>query len=133
MSLTNLHYAESYKDVTHEPTRDTEEGIPDYCFRIGGTPKFYLEAKKPSVKIKTVPEPARQIRRYGWSSKLPLGVLGNFHELALYDMRSAPKATDGSAVARISYYTYREYIDKWMRLRLVFRKPRSSKKALINL
>ncbi len=60
------HYAESYKDVTHEPTRDTEEGIPDYSFRIGGTPKFYLEAKKPSVKIKTVPEPARQIRRYGW-------------------------------------------------------------------
>lgn len=107
------HYAESYKDVTHEPTRDTEEGIPDYSFRIGGTPKFYLEAKKPSVKIKTVPEPARQIRRYGWSSKLPLGVLGNFRELALYDMRTAPKATDGPAVARISYYTYREYIEKW--------------------
>lgn len=106
-------YAESYKDVTHEPTHDTDEGIPDYCFRIGGTPKFYLEAKKPAVKIKTVPEPARQIRRYGWSSKLPIGVLSNFRELAIYDMRTAPKATDGPAVARISYYTFREYVEKW--------------------
>ena len=25
---------------------------PDYCFRVGGTRKFFLEAKKPSVHIK---------------------------------------------------------------------------------
>ena len=25
---------------------------PDYCFRIGGTRKFFLEAKRPSVDIK---------------------------------------------------------------------------------
>jgi hypothetical protein len=25
---------------------------PDYCFRIGGVRKFFLEAKKPAVNIK---------------------------------------------------------------------------------
>ena len=30
---------------------------PDYCFRIGGTRKFFLEAKKPSVDIKDDVEP----------------------------------------------------------------------------
>ena len=47
-------YAELYRDVIHEyalrgsgPTR-----APDYCFRVGGTRKFFLEVKKPSVQLK---------------------------------------------------------------------------------
>ncbi len=39
-------YAEAYKDVIHEDSikvgADTK--APDYCFRIGGTRKFFLEA-----------------------------------------------------------------------------------------
>lgn len=121
--VTNkAHYAESYKDVTHEPTRETDEGVPDYCFRIGGAAKFYLEAKKPQVRITTASEPARQLRRYGWSSKLPVGVLSNFGELAIYDTRIAPKAIDGPRVCRISYYHYRDYLTKWAEIESVLSK-----------
>jgi hypothetical protein len=108
-----LGYSETYKDVVHEPTRETEQGIPDYCFRVGGTPKFYVEAKKPSVRLKDNPDPALQLRRYAWSSKLPLSILSNFDELAIYDCRTAPKQGDKASAGRISYYTFEEYPQKW--------------------
>lgn len=43
-----------YKDVIHEDQIKVGGAMkaPDYCFRIGGTRKFFLEAKKPSVFIK---------------------------------------------------------------------------------
>ena len=73
-------YAEAYKDVIHEDSikvgADTK--APDYCFRIGGTRKFFLEAKKPSVYIKEDISPAFQLRRYAWSAKLPLSILTDF-------------------------------------------------------
>ena len=53
-------YAEAYKDVIHEDSikigADTK--APDYCFRIGGTRKFFLEAKKPSIYKYTTPQQA---------------------------------------------------------------------------
>ena len=52
--ITNKQgYAEAYKDVIHEDAIKIG-GVtkaPDYCFRIGGTRKFFLEAKKPAVNI----------------------------------------------------------------------------------
>jgi antitoxin (DNA-binding transcriptional repressor) of toxin-antitoxin stability system len=41
------------KDVVHEDAIKVGEATkaPDYCFRIGGTRKFFLEAKRPSVDI----------------------------------------------------------------------------------
>ena len=64
-------YAEAYKEVIHEDTIKIgqETKAPDYCFRIGGTRKFFLEAKKPSVYIKEEVPPAFQLRRYAWSAK----------------------------------------------------------------
>jgi len=53
---------------------------PDYAFRIGGTRKFFVEAKRPSVGIKDDPEPAYQLRRYAWSAKLSLSILSDFEE-----------------------------------------------------
>ncbi len=45
--------AEAYKDVINEDAIRIGGAVkaPDYCFRIGGTRKFFLEAKKPSVAI----------------------------------------------------------------------------------
>src|SRR5690348_13854888 len=50
-------HAEAYKDVIHEDAIKIGGATkaPDYCFRIGGTRKFFLEAKKPSVNIKDEP------------------------------------------------------------------------------
>jgi len=53
-------YAEAYKDVIHEDAIKIGGATkaPDYCFRIGGTRKFFVEAKKPSVNAKKNVRPA---------------------------------------------------------------------------
>ena len=89
--------APQYRDVIHEDAISISGATkaPDYCFRIGGVRKFFLEAKKPSVNIKDAPHPAYQLRRYAWSAKLSLSILTNFEEFAVYDCLSRPKQTDG--------------------------------------
>ncbi|MFA6568766.1 MAG: hypothetical protein WCS96_11185, partial [Victivallales bacterium] len=121
--MGNKHgYAEAYKDVIHEDSIKIGSATeaPDYCFRIGGTRKFFLEAKKPSVFIKEALHPAYQLRRYAWSSKLPLSILTDFEEFAIYDCRIKPNKNDSPALARIKYFTYRDYSEKWDEIYSVF-------------
>jgi hypothetical protein len=44
-------HARAYRDVIHEASIKIGGATkaPDYCFRISGTPKSFLDAKKPSV------------------------------------------------------------------------------------
>jgi hypothetical protein len=108
-------YAEQYKDVIHEDAIKVAGATkaPDYCFRIGGVRKLFLETKKPSVDIKEQTSPAYQLRRYAWSAKLPLSILTNFEELAIYDCRLRPRPTDKPSIGRIRYYTYPQYLDSF--------------------
>ncbi|MFP4529586.1 MAG: Eco57I restriction-modification methylase domain-containing protein, partial [Candidatus Kapaibacterium sp.] len=108
-------YAEQYKDVVHEDSVKVGgmTKAPDYSFRIGSQRKFFLEAKRPSVDIKGDIHPAYQLRRYAWSAKLPLSILSDFEEMAVYDCRKKPVKTDKASTARIKYYNYKEYPDKW--------------------
>jgi hypothetical protein len=53
--------------------------------------KFFLEAKKPSISVKGDVGPAYQLRRYAWSAKLPLSILTDFEEFAVYDCRHHPR------------------------------------------
>ena len=108
-------YAEAYKDVVHEDQIKVGDALqaPDYCFRIGGTRKFFLEAKKPSVYIKEEVPPAYQLRRYAWSAKLPLSILTDFEEFAVYDCRIKPASSDKPSVARTKYLKYTDYVDQW--------------------
>lgn len=108
-------YAEPYKDVVHEDTVEVEgrSKAPDYAFRVGGLRKFFVEAKKPSVNIETDRAAAYQLRRYAWSAKLPISVLTNFRELAIYDGRVKPLAGDRADKARILYVTYDEFEARW--------------------
>jgi hypothetical protein len=117
-------HAEAYKDVIHEDAIQIggTTKAPDYCFRIGGSRKFFLEAKKPSVAIKDEPNAAYQLRRYAWSAKLPLSLLTDFGELAVYDCRVKPEKTDASAIARINYLTFEQYPDRWAEIAGVFSK-----------
>ncbi|MFZ2807555.1 MAG: N-6 DNA methylase [Desulfosalsimonadaceae bacterium] len=117
-------FAESYKDVIHEDAIKVG-GVtkaPDYCFRIGGTRKFFLEAKKPSVNIKDDMYPAFQLRRYAWSAKLPLSVLTDFEEFAVYDCRVKPSKTDKVSHSRIMYVRYEDYLDRWGEIANIFSK-----------
>jgi len=108
-------YAEQYKDVVHEDAIKvggwTE--APDYCFRIGGTRKFFLEAKKPSVSVRADVGPAYQLRRYAWSAKLPLSILTDFEEFAVYDCLRRPAAADSATVGRVTYLTFEQYPERF--------------------
>jgi len=115
-------YADAYKDVIHEDAIKIGgyTKAPDYCFRIGGQRKFFLEAKKPAVDIKDDTEPAYQLRRYAWSAKLPLSILSDFEELAVYDSRVRPKPGDKATTARTLYFRCEEYAERWDELADIF-------------
>ena len=117
-------YAEQYKDVIHEDAIKVAGATkaPDYCFRIGGARKFFLETKKPSMDIKEQTSPAYQLRRYAWSAKLPLSILTNFAELAIYDCCLRPKESDKPSTGRIRYYTYPQYLDSFEEIYNLFSK-----------
>ena len=102
----------SKREVVHEDRLKVEgrSKAPDYSFRIDGKRRFFLEAKKPSVEIKTELPPAYQLRRYGWSAKLPISILTDFEEFALYDCTKRPKDTDLPTVGRLKYLTYDQYL-----------------------
>ncbi len=96
-----------------------EEGpqkTPDYTFRAGPAPQFFAEAKRCSVDIGTDPSPALQLRRYGWNAGLPLSLLTNFEELAVYDCTGRPRKTDKPRHARTLHYRFDEYVDRWQEL-----------------
>jgi type I restriction-modification system DNA methylase subunit len=117
-------YAEAYKEVIHEDAIKigTATKAPDYSFRMGGTRKFFVEAKNPSVNLKEDITPAYQLRRYAWSAKLPLSILTDFEELAIYDCRTKPLKTDKASVGRIRFLTFREYIEQWDTIASAFSK-----------
>jgi len=105
--------AENYRDVRHGSTIlvGGRAKAPDYCFCYGGQRKFFVEAKKPFVNVADDREGAYQLRRYGWSAKLPLSILTNFRQFAVYDCRFRPKVGDGPGVARLALLGFEEYDD----------------------
>jgi hypothetical protein len=116
--------APDYRDVVVEYSLEMEaheaRKAPDYVFRVGHDPKFFAEAKRPGVDLKTSTGPAYQLRRYAWSAKLPLSVLTDFQEWAAYDCRIRPSEKDKSSIARLAYLTYEEYADCWHKIWDVF-------------
>lgn len=95
---------------------------PDYSFRLGGERIFFVEAKKPSRDIANDKEHAFQVRRYGWSAGLPLCILTDFEELAIYDTTLKPEKNQSASIGRIKYYKYTEYVEKWDEIYDIFSK-----------
>lgn len=87
----------------------THSKKPDYTFRLFGERKFFLEAKKPCVDISTDDNPAKQVRRYGYTANLKISALSNFEDLYIYD--TSYKVEDGDTLpkARIKAYHYTDY------------------------
>src|SRR3989338_9063612 len=117
-------YAEQYKDVVHEDSIKVGVSLkaPDYSFRIGGQRKFFLEAKKPQVKIKEDVGPAYQLRRYAWTNKLPLSIVTDFEEFAVYDCRIKPDPDDKPSTARVLYLKCDAYPKRWDEIASIFSK-----------
>lgn len=114
----------NFKEVVFEESLAVgkETRAPDYSFRLGGQLIYYLEAKKPSVNIKDDRSPAYQARRYGWSAKIPIVILTDFEELAIYETTSKPKEHERASTNRVLFYTYEEYVDKWEEIYGLFSK-----------
>ncbi len=116
--------AEQYKEVINEDAIKISGNTkaPDYSFRIGGTRIFFVEAKKPSVKIKDDSEPAFQLRRYAWNSNIPISILTDFEDFAVYDCRIKPNPKDNSSVARILIINFENLLQDFDKLWDVFSK-----------
>lgn len=114
--------APQYRDVIHEDAIKIGPHVkaPDYAFTLHGQRKFFLEAKKPSVNIKGDVAPAYQLRRYAWSAKLPLSILSDFEEFAIYDTRIKPAPGDPSSKARVFYCTCDQFSEKWDEIAAIF-------------
>ena len=110
--------APQYQEVIHEFSEEIEgvRKAPDYAFRTGSRePKFFVEAKKPGVNVKTDARAAYQLRRYAWSARLPLSrhtapqPTGCCHTCACAQAQvSAPQQLNLTIVAAWSVY-------QWMR------------------
>jgi len=117
-------HSEAMKEVIHEDAIRIGDAMkaPDYCMKIGRDRKFFVEAKKPSVDIKGEPTPALQLRRYAWSAKLPLSILSDFEEFAIYDCRIRPHKADKASTARIFFCTFEDYAKRWDEIATIFSK-----------
>jgi hypothetical protein len=114
--------APQYREVITEDSLDVEgqQKAPDYTFRLGTLAKFYVEAKKCGININIDMGPAYQLRRYGFSAKLALSILTDFEELGVYDCASRPRPNDKASHARIQYFGFAEYPDRWHEIWDVF-------------
>jgi type I restriction-modification system DNA methylase subunit len=109
-------FAEAYREVIHEDRVKVRGATkaPDYSFRLsGGKRLFFVEAKKPSVQVKDEIHPSYQVRRYGWSAKLPVSIITDFEEFSVYDCTKKPHPNDRASVARINYLTYKDYLNEF--------------------
>jgi type I restriction-modification system DNA methylase subunit len=93
---------------------------PDYAFRIGQKNKFFVEAKRPSVNIAHGIDPSFQLKLYAWNAHLPLSILTDFEEFAIYDCRNLPHDSDQAATSRKYYFTYTDYLEKWDEIAALF-------------
>ncbi len=111
----NRNLSDSLREVILEDSteNDSTNQKPDYGFRAGNTKKFFVEAKKPHVKIETHKNSAFQARSYGWTDKHPIVVLTNFEYLVIYDTSVKPNAADDGKICRTKIYHYKEYDKKF--------------------
>lgn len=116
--------AEAYKEVIYENRArlGVKTDVHDYLFRIGGTPKFLVEAKKPAVNLLDSSDAASQLRRYGWNRKLPLCILTNFESFVTYDTRVPPRENDPASMARTLVVNFEDYARRWDEIAGVFSK-----------
>lgn len=110
------------KDVRREESQEQEDSatkFPDYTLLVGGVRVMFIEAKKPSVDIRTHLDSIRQARRYGYTVGHPIAVLTNFRHLAVYDTTFPIGIGDLPATGRLYIWHYSELVSKLDEIRAV--------------
>jgi type I restriction-modification system DNA methylase subunit len=103
-----LGFREVIEEATVEVGPERLSKRPDYELRLARQRKLFVEAKKPSISLDRNREAAFQTRRYGYSASIPISILTNFHELAIYDCQPVPSISDEAQVARRLLVRYDE-------------------------
>lgn len=110
--------SEAYREVIYEDKVFVrgKAKAPDYGFRLAGSGKkrlFFVEAKKPSVALKTNKESAYQLKRYGSSAQAYVSILTNFEDFIVYDCSRVPKLNDSASVSRLKHIHFEDYIKEF--------------------
>jgi hypothetical protein len=111
----NKGHSETYREVLHEDPIHIRwtNSFFDYISRIGGVRKFIAGTRKPAVRIKVDADSILPLRKYAWNAKLPLLILTNFDEFAIYNRTTKPENGANVAKERIRYLTYKEILEEW--------------------
>ncbi len=110
--------SEAYREVIYEDKVVVrgKAKAPDYGFRLSGSGKkrlFFVEAKKPSVALKTNKESAYQLKRYGSSALADVSILTNFEDFIVYDCSRVPNVNDSASVSRLKHIHFADYLKEF--------------------
>jgi len=87
------------REVRIEKSEKKYKGRADYAFSIAPhyrRVRFFVEAKRPQVTIKT-PDNCFQAIRYSWPKGLPIAVLTDFNHLHIIDSRFRPNINSSTS------------------------------------
>ena len=73
-----------YDSAEVSAERKVSRGRVDYAFRLGGIPKFFLEAKRFATDLED-PKWARQVINYAWIKGVTWAVLTDFEGLKVFN------------------------------------------------
>jgi type I restriction-modification system DNA methylase subunit len=114
-------------EVIIEKTVETAEagGLrsrrPDYLFRLGGFPRFIVEAKKPAVDIDTDRDAIFQAKQYAWNATIPFAILTDFEQFRLFDTTLQPiHGEPARGLIREFNLDFHQYEAQWDVLRDTF-------------
>jgi type I restriction-modification system DNA methylase subunit len=101
------------QEATVEVSEEEQSKKPDYALRAGRVYKFFLEAKKPSVRVGEDQAATFQARRYGFSASHPITVLSNFDQTIIYRTIEPPNVDVAPREGVIARYGFEELLTKF--------------------
>lgn len=108
-SILDFIAEDEYKASAKEATKK-----PDYRFRIKGQTKFFVEAKKPFVDLSRNQDAIFQVKRYGFSGRVPVSILTDFEEFRVFDCTHKPLYEKPKlGVIKGLDLTYVQYLDEF--------------------
>ncbi len=108
-SILDYIAEDEYKASIKEATKK-----PDYRFRIKGQTKFFVEAKKPFVDLSKNQDAIFQVKRYGFSGRVPVSILTDFEQFRVFDCTHKPLYEKPKlGIVKEFDLTYAQYLDKF--------------------
>jgi hypothetical protein len=108
-SILDYIAEDEYKASIKEATKK-----PDYRFRIKGQTKFFVEAKKPFVDLSKNQDAIFQVKRYGFSGRVPVSILTDFEQFRVFDCTHKPLYEKPKlGIIKEFDLTYAQYLDEF--------------------